>query len=198
MSHPQTQLSSHGLDTLSLTLSAARCAFRAMVAGWDVSLEESMRGMLPKMARSIAGKKLPPVPAGLAGVKDEKGKPPTSIMLFYQYVEPAWTAKQHRRALSFVDVSACSYCECKQCRELVHASRSGARAWPQARPHSQHFAGCTSSIVTLALVRRCLLMKGCLEVYWAFPMLQGVTGRGRCSAEGLNLAGQFAAMSSLV
>ncbi|CAE7637353.1 STR6 [Symbiodinium sp. CCMP2456] len=73
-----------------------------MVAGWDVSLEESMRGMLPKMARSIAGKKLPPVPAGLAGVRDEKGKPPTSIMLFYQYVEPAWTAKQHRRALSFV------------------------------------------------------------------------------------------------
>ncbi|CAE7681614.1 STR6 [Symbiodinium sp. CCMP2592] len=73
-----------------------------MVAGWDVSLEESMRGMLPKMARSIAGKKLPPVPAGLAGVKDEKGKPPTSIMLFYQYVEPAWTAKQHRRALAFV------------------------------------------------------------------------------------------------
>ena len=62
--------------------------------------------MLPKMARSIARKKLPPVPAGLAGVTDEKGKPPTSIMLFYQYVEPAWTAKQHRRALSFVDVSA--------------------------------------------------------------------------------------------
>ena len=75
-----------------------------MVAGWDVTLEESMKGMVPKMARSIAGKKLPPVPAGLE--LDEKGKPPTSIMLFYQYVEPAWTSKQHRRALSFAAVSA--------------------------------------------------------------------------------------------
>ncbi|CAJ1451120.1 unnamed protein product [Effrenium voratum] len=71
-----------------------------MVAGWQVSLEESMQGMVPKMARSVAHKRLPPVPDGLR--KDEKGRPPTSIMLFYQYVEPAWSAKQHRRALTFV------------------------------------------------------------------------------------------------
>lgn len=71
-----------------------------MVAGWEVTMEESMKGMVPKMARSLAGKKLPPVPSlGL----DKKGKPRTSIMLFYQYVEPAWTPKQHRRALTFVD-----------------------------------------------------------------------------------------------
>eukprot|EP00931_Biecheleriopsis_adriatica_P106410 TRINITY_DN80871_c0_g1_i2.p1 TRINITY_DN80871_c0_g1~~TRINITY_DN80871_c0_g1_i2.p1 ORF type:complete len:521 (-),score=119.91 TRINITY_DN80871_c0_g1_i2:43-1605(-) len=71
-----------------------------MVAGWEVSLEESMKGMVPKMAKSIAGKKLPPIPEGLE--LDAWGKPPTSIMLFYQYVEPAWTPKLHRRALSYV------------------------------------------------------------------------------------------------
>jgi len=70
-----------------------------MVAGWEVSMEESMKGMVPKMAKSIAGKKLPPVPSLRP---DKKGKPLTSIMLFYQYVEPAWTPKQHRRALTFV------------------------------------------------------------------------------------------------
>lgn len=74
----------------------------AMVAGWQ-SLEESMQGMVPKMARSVAHKRLPPVPDGLR--KDEKGRPPTSIMLFYQYVEPAWSAKQHRRALTFACAS---------------------------------------------------------------------------------------------
>lgn len=58
-----------------------------------------MKGMVPKMAKSIAGKKLPPVPSLRP---DKKGKPLTSIMLFYQYVEPAWTPKQHRRALTFV------------------------------------------------------------------------------------------------
>lgn len=61
-------------------------------------MEESMKGMVPKMARSVAGKKLPPVPPSL---QHEYGKPPTSIMLFYQYVEPAWTPKQHRRALTY-------------------------------------------------------------------------------------------------
>eukprot|EP00438_Fugacium_kawagutii_P024688 Skav235528 [mRNA] locus=scaffold3067:34281:37190:+ [translate_table: standard] len=72
-----------------------------MVAGWEVTMEESMKGMVPKMARSIAGKKLPPVPPSLS--LDKYGKSRTSIMLFYQYVEPAWTPKQHRRALTYAN-----------------------------------------------------------------------------------------------
>uniref|UniRef100_A0A7S0FVE6 Rhodanese domain-containing protein n=1 Tax=Pyrodinium bahamense TaxID=73915 RepID=A0A7S0FVE6_9DINO len=70
-----------------------------MVAGWDVSLESSMRGMVPQNARSVAHKPLPPVPADLRAEDPER--PPVTLMLFYQYVEPAWTPKQHRRALAF-------------------------------------------------------------------------------------------------
>lgn len=115
-----------------------------MVAGWEVTMEESMKGMVPKMARSLAGKKLPPVPSlGL----DKKGKPRTSIMLFYQYVEPAWTPKQHRRALTFVD----GWVRSEWRRSFVH---------PETAPCKVHDLG----------------------------RKLGVTGRGRCSAEGLNLA----------
>jgi len=71
-----------------------------MVAGWDVSLPASMQGAVPENARSVAHRPLPPVPEGLA--PDSSGNPPISLMLFYQYVEPAWTPKQHRRALAFI------------------------------------------------------------------------------------------------
>eukprot|EP00933_Yihiella_yeosuensis_P060558 TRINITY_DN63307_c0_g1_i1.p1 TRINITY_DN63307_c0_g1~~TRINITY_DN63307_c0_g1_i1.p1 ORF type:complete len:528 (-),score=140.07 TRINITY_DN63307_c0_g1_i1:150-1733(-) len=73
-----------------------------MVAGWEVSLKESMKGMVKDQARSRAHKALPPVPPDLKSDRKD-GKPPTSIMLFYQYVEPAWTPKLHRRALTFIN-----------------------------------------------------------------------------------------------
>jgi len=58
-----------------------------------------MRGMVKKNARSIAHKAIPPVPADLK--VEDPWKPPVTLMLFYQYIEPAWTPKQHRQALSF-------------------------------------------------------------------------------------------------
>jgi predicted sulfurtransferase len=71
-----------------------------MVAGWEVSLEESMKGCRPQEGKSIAGKELPPVPKGLK--HDRDGNPPISIVLMYQYIEPAWSAKETSEALSFV------------------------------------------------------------------------------------------------
>ncbi|CAE8646902.1 unnamed protein product [Polarella glacialis] len=71
-----------------------------MVAGWQVGLKESMDGIVTASARSVAHKSLPPIPEGQQ--PDSYGKWPISIMLFYQYVEPAWTPKLHRRALAFV------------------------------------------------------------------------------------------------
>mmetsp|Transcript_79459 Transcript_79459/g.177971 ORF Transcript_79459/g.177971 Transcript_79459/m.177971 type:complete len:509 (-) Transcript_79459:81-1607(-) len=65
-------------------------------------LEESMKGVKPEMEKSVAHRPLPPVPKGLRG-PDRQGKPPISLVLFYQYIEPAWTTKQHKAALSFVN-----------------------------------------------------------------------------------------------
>ena len=138
------------LSTIIAVLAAERFSLlapcRVMVAGWEVSMEESMKGMVPKMARSIAGKKLPPAPSLRP---DKKGKPLTSIMLFYQYVEPAWTPKQHRRALTFV---------------------LGSDIWMDSL---QQFG---NSFRFMAYV----------EVH-ELGKKHGVTGRGRCSTEGLNL-----------
>eukprot|EP00428_Durinskia_dybowskii_P049285 CAMPEP_0170348512 /NCGR_PEP_ID=MMETSP0116_2-20130129/75530_1 /TAXON_ID=400756 /ORGANISM="Durinskia baltica, Strain CSIRO CS-38" /LENGTH=166 /DNA_ID=CAMNT_0010602363 /DNA_START=4 /DNA_END=501 /DNA_ORIENTATION=+ len=53
------------------------------------------------MARPIIRKPIPPAPAE-ALVKDADGNDLTTIVLFYQYVEPPWTKKQHRKALCFV------------------------------------------------------------------------------------------------
>ena len=99
-----------------------------MVAGWEVSMEESMKGMVPNMARSIAGKKLPPIPAEAQKV-DAYGKLPTSIMLFYQYVEPAWTPKQHRRALTFVRTSEDVDMLKTVAEKLVLGARSWSKTW---------------------------------------------------------------------
>jgi len=75
----------------------------------------------PEQAQAIVNKPIPPPPTGLK--PDRQGRPPTTICLFYQYVEPTWDKREHRVAMSV-------------CNEL-------------AKRH-------------------------------------GITGRGRCAAEGLN------------
>lgn len=69
-------------------------------AGWKVSLEESLKGSIKANGVSVANRSLPPVPKGLQ--PDRFGKMPISIVLFYQYIEPAWTSKEHASALSYV------------------------------------------------------------------------------------------------
>mmetsp|Transcript_121834 Transcript_121834/g.234995 ORF Transcript_121834/g.234995 Transcript_121834/m.234995 type:complete len:514 (+) Transcript_121834:65-1606(+) len=64
-------------------------------------LERSMTGMVPEMAKPICHKPIPPVPKGLK--LDEWGKPPVTLCLFYQYVEPPWSSMDHRRAINFVN-----------------------------------------------------------------------------------------------
>jgi predicted sulfurtransferase len=52
-------------------------------------------------ARSVANRELPPAPPS-AYTPDLNGILPVTLVLFYQYVEPVWTAKQHKKFLSFV------------------------------------------------------------------------------------------------
>lgn len=98
-------------------------------------MEESMKGVVPKMARSVAGKRLPPLPELSL---DSYGKVRTSIMLFYQYVEPSWTPKQHRRALTFVHelgrrhgVTGRGRCSREGLNCTVTGSAEGVRAFAQ-------------------------------------------------------------------
>lgn len=51
-------------------------------------------------ARSVARKPLPPLPTDLK--RDKDGNLPVSIVLFYQYMEPAWSEVEHRNALKTV------------------------------------------------------------------------------------------------
>ena len=51
----------------------------------------------PEAARSVINKPLPPVPP-----KPEGAGKTTSLVLFYQYVEPLWTDREHKEALKFV------------------------------------------------------------------------------------------------
>lgn len=53
--------------------------YAEMVAGWEVSLKESMRGMVRESAKSVAFRPLPPVPADLK-VEDPK-RPMTPMAL---------------------------------------------------------------------------------------------------------------------
>lgn len=75
-----------------------------MVAGWEVSLKKSMKGMVPEAAKSVANRELPPMPED--NKPDADGKYPVTLCLMYQYIEPAWSAKEHRAALSFVNALA--------------------------------------------------------------------------------------------
>lgn len=63
-------------------------------------LEETLKDARLDMARSIVQKPIPPAPANLG--LDKNGEEPTTLALFYQYVEPPWTTKEHRKALNFV------------------------------------------------------------------------------------------------
>lgn len=51
-------------------------------------------------ARSVIRKPLPPLPTDLK--RDKDGNLPVSIVLFYQYMEPAWSEVEHRNALKTV------------------------------------------------------------------------------------------------
>jgi len=63
-------------------------------------VEEHLKDAKLDMARPIIRKPIPPPPKDLG--LDPNGEDPTTIVLFYQYVEPPWTVKQHRKALNFV------------------------------------------------------------------------------------------------
>jgi predicted sulfurtransferase len=50
-------------------------------------------------AKSVAGLPLPPLPSLQ---RDKDGNLPVSIVLFYQYIEPAWSETEHKGALNYV------------------------------------------------------------------------------------------------
>ena len=56
--------------------------------------------LVPEAARSVIHKPLPPLPT--AQQPDADGNPPVTLLLFYQYIEPAWTPKEHKAAVKFV------------------------------------------------------------------------------------------------
>ncbi len=49
----------------------------------------------PQEARSVAGKNLPPLPENLS-------PDASTLLLFYQYIEPMWTKKEHKLARVYV------------------------------------------------------------------------------------------------
>lgn len=69
----------------------ADAANAAKAALKDARLEE---------ARPINNKPIPPVPQDLG--LDPQGLETTTLVLFYQYVEPPWSGKQHKAALRFI------------------------------------------------------------------------------------------------
>ena len=56
--------------------------------------------LVPEAARSVIHKPLPPLPT--AQQPDADGNLPVTLLLFYQYIEPAWTPKEHKAAVKFV------------------------------------------------------------------------------------------------
>ena len=56
--------------------------------------------LVPEAARSVIHKPLPPLPT--AQQPDADGNSPVTLLLFYQYIEPAWTPKEHKAAVKFV------------------------------------------------------------------------------------------------
>merc|ERR1719272_946233 len=64
------------------------------------TLEETLKGIRREEAESRANRSMPPIPRNLRPGKD--GKPPITLVLMYQYIEPAWSAKQTSEALGFV------------------------------------------------------------------------------------------------
>jgi len=77
---------------------AAAAAATAAAAASAIAPDEEVR---LENARAVCRKPLPP-PPGEALRKDSNGNLPTTITLFYQYVEPCWTKKEFKLALAKV------------------------------------------------------------------------------------------------
>ena len=110
-------------------------------------------GVVPELSRSVAHQPLPPVPPCNLSVG---AKAPITLVLFYQYVEPLWTDKEHREAIKTVLHLAEKHAIKVRCMH-THAVALPARG----------------SHVRLMGVR--VVMHVC---WWQ--------GRGRCAREGLN------------
>ena len=61
-------------------------------------------------ARSVIHQPLPALPTNLK--PDADGHMPVTLLLFYQYIEPVWTAQEHKAALKFVMSLAKSHDVC--------------------------------------------------------------------------------------
>ena len=60
---------------------------------------------VPDNGVSVARRDLPPIDPAV-NVPDSDGNCPVSLVLFYQYKEPIWTNKEHKKALCFVTEAA--------------------------------------------------------------------------------------------
>ena len=78
-----------------ITDPAQPCCSHVHVLGWCIRRRMEAPVVVNKeAARSVAHRPLPPVPPEAVGK--------TSLLLFYQYVEPQWTGKEHKHALKTV------------------------------------------------------------------------------------------------
>mmetsp|Transcript_23750 Transcript_23750/g.77230 ORF Transcript_23750/g.77230 Transcript_23750/m.77230 type:complete len:545 (+) Transcript_23750:3-1637(+) len=68
----------------------------------DALMSEVPRGAVAENAASVAHRPLPAIPPEVLRQRDRWGNPPTTLCLFYQYIEPAWSESEHREALRFV------------------------------------------------------------------------------------------------
>ena len=84
-------------------------------------------------SRSVAHKSLPPMPTDLQ--PDADGHMPVTLVLFYQYVEPPWTAQEHKAALKFATALAKEHDVCGRGRcatEGLNCSLTGPAAGVRA------------------------------------------------------------------
>ena len=85
--------------------------------------------VVTEASRSVAHKALPPMPTDLR--PDADGHLPVTLVLFYQYVEPPWTAQEHKAALKFATTLAKQHDVCGRGRcasEGLNCSLTGPPA----------------------------------------------------------------------
>jgi predicted sulfurtransferase len=77
---------------------AMKAAAKAKKAGRASGKLDAANGMaiIKGNAQSVAFRSLPPIPDQ---EPDEEGNYPCTLVLFYQYIEPCWTRKEHKTAL---------------------------------------------------------------------------------------------------